>query len=225
MTEQAAIPQPTLLDERVLRFNLMPVEDMDESWLDGLPNGRLWPVVKQSADGRRWFSKYILDQFHLTGRYWTDFSKPRARLALIDRRALQTVFFYIGLTLKSADIRSEVNGAKLKELRAELGPDAMNFAFRSAPLIGAPPRFAIKHDTDNMRSGVMLAGAAYAVHAGLVSTEAYIKRLCLRLPRAMAEKLQETATGASPDGNADELPRLVRRVVKEVAPQWLPLFS
>lgn len=214
-----------LLVERTLSFNLMPLYELDQSWLESVPHVQICLMASEIVDAEQWLSRYLLDAFDLTDRYWCDFSAPRARLALLDRRTLQDICIHIGLVLRGDELRAEVNGATLKKLRDGIGAEAMDFAFKTAPLIGAPPKFALRHYTNDMFLDVMLLGAAYAIHLKAASDSAYATRFFLKLPRRLSELLQDFIENSSINESSDELPPLTRRVIKEVAPQWLPLFK
>lgn len=214
-----------LLAERTLSFNLMPLYELDQSWLESVPHVQTCLMASEIVDAEQWLSRYLLDAFDLTDRYWCDFSAPRARLALLDRRALQDICIHIGLVLRGDELRAEVNGATLKKLRDGIGAEAMDFAFKTAPLIGSPPKFALRHYTNDMLLDVMLLGAAYTIHLKAASDSAYATRFFLRLPRSLSKLLQDFIENPNNNESSDGLPPLTRRVIKEVAPQWLPLFK
>lgn len=209
---------------KAVAFNLSPLKDLDESWLQTIPNGRLLPHLRGAA-AERWVSRHLLDAFDLAGRYWEDFSAPRARLALLDRQTLQAVLFHVGLVLRGGEIRGELNGARVKQLRAEIGAAAMDFVVKVAPLYGAVPELAYEPELADPRARLMLIGAAYSVHRTAAADAAYIMRLAFKLPNGLCDGLLKLANAHSSDDAGDSLPRVTRRVIKDLVPQWLALFD
>jgi YOP proteins translocation protein K (YscK) len=206
-------------------FNLSPLKDLDESWLQTLPNGGLVPHLRGAA-AERWVSRYLLDAFDLGGRYWDDFSAPRTRLALMDRASLQSVLFHVGLALKSDAFRNLLDGARIKALRDEIGPEAYDFAVKAAPLYGAPPTFDYEPPAlPDTPARLMLTGAAFSLHGAAAADAAYITRFAFKLPAALCDGLSKVAGARSAAEEGDALPRLTRRIIKDRVPRWLSLFD
>ncbi len=210
-------------------FNLSPLKDLDESWLQTLPNGNLVPHLRGAA-AERWVSRHLLDAFDLSGRYWEDFSAPRARLALLDRAALQTVLFHVGLVLRAGEFRNLLDGARVKALRDEVGPAAYDFAVKTAPLYGATPAFDYEPEPNTgMRERLLLTGALHSLHRGAAADPAYITRVAFKLPVSLCRCLMKAVSALPPETSwpapGDTLPHLTRRIVKDMAPQWLTLFD
>jgi hypothetical protein len=225
MSKAVGITDDWSIKERIVGFNLMPFRDLDESWLDAVPHGHVYRHLNYTPEGERWFSQHLLETFNLKGRYWEDFSAPRTRLALLDKRALQDIFLFVGLVLHGPALRAEVSGVRLKRLRAAIGAKAMEFTFKTAPLLGEPPAISLDRESDDDRLSVMLAGAAYSVHGRIAADSAYGARFAFRLPQSLAKRLEEFAKQSTRKETDDALPALTRRVMKEVAPSWLPLFN
>ena len=225
MADPAVDPKNALLAERTLCFNLMPLRDLDESWLDVAGYAEMFRMATDVANAERWLSRYLIDTFGLADRYWFDFSAPRARLALLDRRALQDVCIHVGLVLRGPELRAEVNGVAMKRLRQDLGAEALDFAFKTAPLIGAPEDFSLNAGVGDVRLDLMACGAAYAVHVKAAVDAAYARRFFLKFPQALSTPLQGHIEKSYNEEDDEVLSPLTRRVMKEVAPQWLPLFN
>ena len=225
MNDLVTLSQDPFLTERTLSFNLMPLYELDESWLESVPHAQTCLFANETIDAEQWLSQYLLDTFDLTSKYWWDFSAPRARLALLDRHTLQDVCIHIGLVLRGDELRAEVNGATIKKLREGIGKRAMDFAFKTAPLIGTPPKFVLRHRADDALLDLMLLGAAYAIHVKAAADSAYATRFLLRLPYRLSTHLEQYIKDPESHESSDTLPPITRRVMKEVAPQWLPLFS
>ena len=225
MNDPAAHSQPSLLAEKALSFNLMPCAGLDGTWLDAAQHGRLCHAAAASPDAEPKLGQYLLDTFEIADRYWCDFSAPRTRLALLDRHILQKVCMHTGLVLRGPEIRAELNGAVIKELRDAVGAEAIDFVFKTAPLIGAPPEFIFDADTGDIRLDLIALGAAYAVHPEAANDNAYTARLLFKLPQKLSKAFHACLRTGDVFERTDTLPPITRRVIKEVAPQWLPLFN
>lgn len=225
MTDTATHSQASLLAERALSFNLMPCVELDDTWLEAMPNGELYRTIGKSSYAEPQLAQYLLDTFQIAGRYWSDFSAPRTRLALLERHTLQKVCMHIGLALRGPEIRAEVNGAAIKELRDAVGADAIDFVFKTAPLIGATPEFVFDAGANDIRLDLIALGAAYAIHQEAAGDSAYTTRLLFKLPQKLSKAFHGYLETADVYEKTNALPPITRRVIKEVAPQWLPLFN
>ncbi|MEM9618007.1 MAG: SctK family type III secretion system sorting platform protein [Pseudomonadota bacterium] len=225
MTFLEANSQTRLLAEKTLSFNLMPCVELDDTWLETPSHSQLYRVVRESSDAEPWLAQYLFDTFDIADRYWCDFSAPNTRLALLDRRTLQKVCLHIGLVLRGPEIRAEVNGTAIKKLRSAVGAEAMDFVFRTAPLIGVPPDFAFDAGVDDIRLDLIALGAAYAIRHEAARESAYITRFLFKLPREVSKILQDYSQTSDIHEKTDALSAITRRVIKEAAPQWLPLFN
>ena len=225
MNDPAAHFHSSLLAEKALSFNLMPCVELDDTWLAATPHGHVCCAIGENSYAESQVAQYLLDTFEIAGRYWSDFSAPRTRLALLDRNILQKICMHIGLVLRGPEIRSKVNGAEIKKMRGAIGVQAMEFTFKTAPLIGAPPEFIFDADTDDIRLDLIALGAAYGIHQGAAGDNAYTTRLLFKLPQPLSKPFHGYLQSADACEKSDTLPPIARRVIKEVAPQWLPLFN
>lgn len=209
-----------------LRFNLEPLSDIDDSWTEVLPFEDLYRAGLAIPAATPWLSRYVLDEQEVATRYWCDFSVQRARLALMDRETLQGVCLYVGLALKGPEIRNQVDGAFVKNLRSAVGPEAVDFVFRTAPLLGEPPSVLIKQDDKvDLRAAYILLGALYSTYGPALKDDAYVKRLVLKLPQSIAEAFYIQSHQPQWRNADPETPAFVMRIIKEAAPQCLPLFN
>ena len=71
----------------------------------------------------------------------------------------------------------------------------------------------------------ILLGALYSCHGPSLKDDAYIKRLVLKLPRSIAEEFCVRAQQPQWRNAEPDTPAFVMRVIKEAAPQCLPLFN
>ncbi|MEM8985357.1 MAG: SctK family type III secretion system sorting platform protein [Pseudomonadota bacterium] len=225
MNDLSLHSQSVLLAEKTLSFNLMPCVELDDSWLEAMPQGLGPRIMEENSHVAPQVGQYLLDTFEIADRYWSDFSASRNRLALLDCYTLQKVCMHIGLVLQGSKIRAEVNGAAIKRLRDAVGAEAVNFVFKTAPLIGETPEFYFHTDINDIRLNLIALGVAYTIHQNAAGDSAYTTRLLFKLPKKLSKDLHrhlQTADGHKAD---DAMPRITRRVIKEVAPQWLPLFN
>lgn len=225
MNDFAETSHAPFLAERTLSFNLMPCLEMDETWLAFFSHGQVCSAIGDNPDAESQIAQYLLDTFNLTNQYWCEFSAPRMRVALLDRYTLQKVCLYVGLVLRGAELRAEVSRAALERLRRDIGGEAMDFLFKTAPLIGAPRALAVNMGADDTRLDLMALGASYSIHYAAADDNAYTKRFLMRLPQKSADAFQRYLESVDPDEKSDALPPVTRRVIKEAAPQWLALFN
>lgn len=208
-------------------FNLDPLSQMDGSWLaaHGGARSELMETLSDSPDARPKLARYLLDHHKLTGTWWTDFSSPRSRIALLDRDVLQTVLLRTGLLVKGNEIRRDLDGARRRSTRAGIGDEDMDFVLRTAPLLGRPKPIDYECDHTDPRHRFMAFGLAASLDRGLLKESAYRVRLALRLPKQLAETLSDLADTDRSPGGSRRLSALTRRVVKDLAPPWLTLFD
>lgn len=209
------------------RFNFDPLSQIDSSWLagHGEAGSDLLESIVRSPDARPKLARYLLDHHELTGKWWTDFSFPRSRIALLDRDVLQTALLRLGLLLKGDEIRHDLDGAHRRTTRARIGDEDMNFVLRTAPLLGRPEPIDYDCEHADPRHSFMAFGLAASVDRMLLEESAYRVRLSLRLPKQLAETLSDLATTDRSLRGAPGLSALIRRILKDFAPSWLPLFD
>lgn len=205
-------------------FNLAPVRYVHPSWYDAAEGGEGMRALAGAPALQRAISATLLERFGLDRAFATEFSEPRARLALLDRPLLESLLLYVGAALRSDALRAVLDGRRLAYLRREIGSGALDYAIRRAPLSGPIPAFALEPSEESMRVTLLRIGAAFSLSPEAVGDPAYLRRVGLMLPRragvALAEDLPHPD---APEGRA--LPPLVRRILKEFSPLWLPFFD
>ena len=208
-------------------FNLDPLSQMDSSWLTdhGNAGAKLLESLGHSRDARPKLARYLLDHHMLTGTWWTDFSSPRSRIAVLERDLLQTVLLRTGLLVKGDEIRRDLDGARRRATRSGIGDEDMDFVLRTAPLLGRPQPIDYECDNADPRHRFMAFGLAASVDRGLLKESAYRVRLALRLPKQLAEVLSDLADAGGSPGGTQRLSKLTKRILKDLAPSWLTLFD
>lgn len=218
-----ALPTPRMA-EAMVRFNLSPMKEMDASWRPSLPEPELIEQVASAPRALARYGHWLMGESGIAGHYITEFS-PRARLALLPTEDLQNLLLHVGVALRGSDIRREIDRDRIRAIRDALGPELHDFALRTAPLYGELPSVDVASRSLELRERCMLIGTIYACDATAAADRAYRTRLCWKLPRAVAEPLLTSpweSRGAEPGGL---LPPLVRRILKDRFPTWLPLFA
>ena len=208
-------------------FNFDPLSQIDSSWLTdhGNAGAKLLESLVHRSDARPKLARYMLDHHMLTGTWWTDFSSPRSRIALLDRDVLQTALLRTGLVLKGDEIRRDLDGAKRRTMRAEIGDENMDFVLRTAPLLGRPEPIDYEGEHLDPRHRLMAFGLAASVDRALLEKNAYRVRLSLRLPKQLAAPLSDLAEADRSLGVSPSLSELTRRILKDFAAPWLTLFD
>ncbi|MEM9764663.1 MAG: SctK family type III secretion system sorting platform protein [Pseudomonadota bacterium] len=227
-----------------MAFNLAPVAELDGSWLgtppddhsgEPLPTEPAFAAIASTVAAlaarpaiRGGISRHLLSSAGLDETFWLRFP-PRARLALVERATLQETCLYAGLVIRSGDIRGALDGRTVKRLRARLGEEAVNFAIRTAPLLGAAPVVDYTPQLIDPRNRLMMVGVFHAFGPGLLAEPAFARRLAFRLPRALAPEIAGLAVAPLPTASAgaegEALPPMIRRLIREFAPRWLPFFT
>ncbi|MEM9763362.1 MAG: SctK family type III secretion system sorting platform protein [Pseudomonadota bacterium] len=208
-----------------LDFNLAPLVEMDPSWVEVLGVGAAYSTLSSCRQSKPWLAQHLLDTMQVSDVFWTDFSRPRARLALLDGATLQRVLLYVGVCLRHDELRGELDGAVISRIRASIGEDAFEFAIGGAPLIAAGAHFERSVTLTEPRLHFMVTGAAYAIDPRAARVPAYLQRLSLRLPKSVADGFSRALATSGPCDSDAALPPLVRRIVTEIAEPWLPFFD
>ena len=205
-------------------FNLDPLAQIDQSWLAGSPHATIFEDLSREPTPRPWLNRYLLRDAEIADDFWTDFSAPRARLALLDRSTLQRLLVRVGLVLNGDAIRKEFDGGKRRKFREQLGEDDFNFVMREATLLGRHAPLEANAGFGDQRLGFMAVGAAHALPHDLLASKAYRNRLAFRLPKDLVSTLEEFATSAR-GGDSAPLTALSKKILQGVAPKWLPIFA
>jgi hypothetical protein len=204
-------------------FALLPHRYLHESWRPELMAEPLWRLLAASPRTEGRLAAFVGEKLGLATVPAAGFEGPQARFCLLPGEALARIAQRVGLVLNCGRIAKSIDGKLVGRLRHELGPEAYEFAVRRASLITTrtdprPPDFAaaVPFDEQFMQSGVNFIGLALGdLEAGLRA------RLALRLPKVLAPLLQ------APQGEVEASTAwsLVRKVIREAAPEWNALLA
>ncbi|MTW22498.1 YscK family type III secretion system sorting platform protein [Allochromatium palmeri] len=209
--------------ERALILNTQPTRYLHASWYEALPHRELARRLMACARAEAALSRYLLQSFELEGRYVENFSNPWARLALLDGPWIERLMRRLGLALHASRLRLELSGERLRRLKSALSAEDWNFMMRETPLLGPIPVFHSEpHRPDaDPATRFALIGTRFCVLQGLGALdEALIRRLALKLP---ADWTPALSAARVPQSNA--LPPILRRLLRELPPAWIPLFA
>ncbi|MEZ5581702.1 MAG: SctK family type III secretion system sorting platform protein [Candidatus Competibacteraceae bacterium] len=129
------LPDPRWL-KRALAFNFHPAAYLHDSWFDTLPHGDLVRRLRTVPRAAPQVSRYLMQILGLEQDYWYDFADRRARLALLNGRPLERLCLYLGLALRSTELRSELRGDRLRPVKQAVGEDGFAFAVKRLPFWG-----------------------------------------------------------------------------------------
>ncbi|NJN46701.1 MAG: SctK family type III secretion system sorting platform protein [Candidatus Competibacteraceae bacterium] len=219
--ESLGLPDSRWL-KRALTFNFHPVAYLHDSWFDTLPYGDLMRRLRTMPRAAPQVSRHLLQALGLEQDYWYDFSDRRTRLALLNGPTLERLFLYLGLTLRSTELRGELLGERLRPIKQAVGEDGFAFAVKRAPFLGGLPDFSFEPETDDPHTRFSLIGARFC--ADQLPAEALLKRMALKLPVAWSSLLTANPQ-PSPVTIDPSLPPLLRKLIKELMPKWTPLFA
>lgn len=214
------------MKEQLLLFNFAPVTYVHDSWYENLPQGQICSYLATQPSGRSHVSQHLLENRGVSKRFFNDFKEPRARLALLETRYLEDLFLYVGALLRNTEFRNELDGKRILTLRKFLGPAVLEYATKRAPFAGPVPHFPYEPEIDNNpRLRLIQIGAVYSVSPRASANPAYLQRLALKLPQRISTSLLTDLPQAAGAPEDTGLPKITRRILKEMLPKWLPLFG
>jgi hypothetical protein len=209
--------------QQALIFNTQPARYLHHSWCERLPHGARLDRLRGSPRAQCALSHHLLTTFELEGHYVEDFTNHWARLALLDGPWIEHLLRRLGLALYAPSLRLELSGECLRGLKSALGADDWNFVTREASLLGQIPVFQAEPcppDTDPA-TWFALIGAHFCRLQGLGALDmALTQRLALKLPAAWS-----SALSADHAENSSSLPPILRKLLRELPPAWIPLFA
>lgn len=211
--------------KHAVEFNLGPINYTHRSWFDAIPHGAAVWSLSGDLRAASHLSQYLLEAFHLDTNFVHDFSSPRLRLALIEAPILEHLFLYTGLALRSSEIRTEIDGSHIAELRDALGPECIDFAIKRTPLLGSIPEFEFEPAATDVRSRLIIIGTMFSLPHEAWKNPGYSGRIILKLPRECGLQLFGTSPPLSEMNDNEDLPHLTKRLIRELAPKWQPLFN
>ena len=207
-----------------LEFNFLVAASVHASWLTGSPHAELLLSLREQRAALPWLSHYLADFLNLPEGYWTDFSSPLSRVALLQPAALESLCLHLGLALASASLRNELSGERVRRLKQALGQHEFLFATRRAPLLGVPPGFECEPDVGDPYQQYALTGARF-ISARLARMQVLRRRIVLKLPAAWGDALMTEASGHPIEGHREPMTPWVRKLINEAIPEWKPLFA
>lgn len=206
-----------------LVFNSHPACYLHPSWHARLPHGDCVARLRHDSRAAPWVSRYLLQNFALEHHFCTDFRNRWTRLALLDGVVLESLFLYLGLALGGRDMRDELSGSQIRHWKATLGTDALDFVHRRVALLGQIPAFSYEPPVTEPRQRLLLIGRAFCADGLQPFGPGLLKRLALKLPADWPDWSDTERIQA--DHAMTELPTLVYRLLRDLAPRWIPLFA
>jgi hypothetical protein len=164
----------------------------------------------------------LADNLLARGRYVTDFTLPQSRLLLLDCAELERLCLYLGAIMRMPQIRSILDGNRVRAIIGALGEAVYDYALKRGPLLGEPPAVAVDWDPEDVHGWCAVPGAAYCAQLLKPLDQELLRRLILKLPETWSAVLAAVDPIST---NDDGLPPLVRKVLKETLPEWFPLFA
>jgi hypothetical protein len=206
------------VDRNAAEFVFFPNRYIHESWRAGMMQEPVWAMLAacERIEGR--LAAFVSERAGLATPDTFSLGQPQARFCLLPGAAILKVAQRIGLTLNAARFGKVIDGKIVARLRRELGADAYEFALRRAPLITtqtdplapdlaseAPLGGALERSGINY-IGLALQGVAPELRA----------RFRLKLAKDHAPLLDAPQGDTAPEAAW----QVVRKVVREVEPQW-----
>jgi hypothetical protein len=127
----------------IMQLNYNPASYIDATWLASMPYGNLVLRLRTCEQSYQQLSKYILEEFKLTGAVDVNFVDEASRLLLLDTASLQRLVCITGVVVNAKTIKRIIHGKVIKMLKSALGQDLYDFARGKALiLLGNPPDYA-----------------------------------------------------------------------------------
>ncbi|MBC05416.1 SctK family type III secretion system sorting platform protein [Thalassospira sp.] len=202
---------------RTYAFNFLPLGYVDQT---RLPSTLQTATIEAAATSRSvagHLNKYLLEEFDLIGKWVTAFDDAVSRaLALMPSSIFVEIVRFLGLCSAGQSIRNLMTPNDIRQCKDRIGTREFDFVLNKSPLI-APQK--ILPDTgisivDLTNDNLMASGAAIVGCAMTSEPNALKSRLALKLPKDITLDADGiTLSGPVASG-------LVKRVIREVAPQW-----
>jgi len=207
-----------------LTLNFDPCDFVHDSWIGSVPHGPLARRLRDEPAAAAPASRYLRWVLGLEGDYCGDFSTPHSRLALLDGTSLSRLSLYLGLVLRSRELRSEMRGERLRSVKHSVGNDAFAFAVKRAPFLGSIPDFPFEPDSDEPQLRFTLIGLGFCMTQVVGLNSGLRRRMMLKLPRDWRPAF-EAAGFETKRRDDDGLASIIRKLIKELLPRWHPLFA
>jgi len=208
----------TAMTREAAAFVFFPNRYIHESWRAEIMQQPVWELLAgcQRTEGR--LAAFVADRAALSPPAALAFDAPQARFCLLPWSAIVRIAQRTGLTLNAARLGKLIDGKLVAHIRRDLGSEAYDFALRRAPLITTQsdplaPELAAETPLGEQleRSGINYIGLALARVAPDLRA-----RFRLRLPKVHAPLFDAPTGETSPEAAW----QVVRKVVREVEPQW-----
>jgi hypothetical protein len=212
--------------EPALTFNLAPAAYLHDTWLDEMPHGGVVGLLRHDRNAVIRVSRHVLGCFGLLDQYWNDFSDARARIALLDAPALETLLLYLGLAVRSKEVRNELSGEGVRRLRRAFGESAFSFAVKRAPFLGRIPDFDYEPGEREPRARMILIGARLVLPPEAMRESRFAQRVAFKLPKPLASEILATQGNPAHSGHdGGQMPGIAKTLIREFLPEWRPLFD
>lgn len=225
MADAVGVDPSFALARDTFGFNLAPAGYLHETWFTNLPHGDVCQTLSAYPRAQGQLSRYLLGTLKLDTRFFHDFSEPRARLALLDGKLLESLFLYVGAALRANEFRNVLDGARIADLRRALGNGPLDYAIKRGSFSGTLPQFPYEPKLRDPRLRLLQIGAVYSVSPRAAADPAYLGRLALKLPHRLSAGLVADLPAEAGEPDRTGLPPITHRVVKEFMPKWLPIFA
>jgi len=224
-TERLGLPEGRWL-ESALALNFHPAAYIHDSWLEATPHRQIVQRLRQQPTSQAPLSRYLIQTLELGHGYCDDFSTPFARLALIDGDVAQRLYLYIGLTLRSDELRRQILGDQVRGIKRAIGAEAYAFGVRTAPLLGRFEDFSFEPGVHDPATRFALIGARYCwSRLSPKPGDPLLRRALLKLPSTWGPYLATAWDDPGRPDPVEALPPLVHKILKEILPRWRPLFD
>ena len=212
--------------EPALVLNFHPATYVHPSWLGPMDHRRVIELLRNEPASAIPVSRHLMHALELDRCHCEDFSTPFARLALMDGDAAARLYLYVGIALRSDELRGQIAGHQVRAVRDSLGAEAHAFGVRTSPLLGLIPEFSFEPEADDPTTRLSLIGAVYCwSHLQPKPEEAVLRRALLKLPASWEPYLSTAWDNPEGRDSGEDLPSLVDKILKEVLPEWRPLFA
>jgi len=214
---------PDRITPEGVAFLLLPHRYLHASWRGGLMSEPVWRLLTGSPRVEGRLAAFVCHRLGLPDVSASGLTTPQARFCLLPGPSLLRIARFVGLALNSRRIARTIEGKLVGRFRRELGMEAYEFAIRRAPLITtrADPRVLDFDAETSLEEQFVQSGVNYFSLA-LTDLDAGLRaRLALRLPKALGGLLESPEGSVAPDASWS----VVRKVVREVEPEWSGLLS
>jgi len=200
-------------------FVFFPNRYIHESWRAEIMQPPVWELLSgcERTEGR--LAAFVAERAGVSSPVAAvAFDAPQARFCLLPWQTIVRIAQRTGLVLNAAQFGKLIDGKLVARIRRDLGGEAHDFALRRAPLITTQidplaPELAAEAPLGEQleRSGINYIGLALARVAPDLRA-----RFRLRLPKVHAPLFDAPTGETSPEAAW----QVVRKVVREVEPQW-----